>query len=150
MPRIVGVDVPLERPVLIGLTAIFGIGRSTSAQLLEQAGIDPQTRVRDLTDDEVVRLRELIDRDVITEGDLRREVRQNIQRLIEIGCYRGIRHRPQPAGAWSAHAHECSHAARRPQDGGGAQAGSAAKVAGQERRRDMAGCVPPVHLRCAS
>ena len=93
MPRIVGVDIPLERPVLIGLTAIYGIGRSTSAQLLEQAGIDPQTRVRDLTDDEVVRMRELIDRDVITEGDLRREVRQNIQRLIEIGCYRGIRHR---------------------------------------------------------
>ncbi|MAG37733.1 MAG: 30S ribosomal protein S13 [Dehalococcoidia bacterium] len=93
MPRIAGVDVPLERPALIGLTAIFGIGRSTSARLLDQAGVDPQTRVRDLSDDEVVRLRELIDRDVITEGDLRREVRQNIQRLIEISCYRGIRHR---------------------------------------------------------
>lgn len=77
----------------IGLTYIFGVGRTTSKKLLEQTGIDPTTRVRDLTDNEVTRLREILEREMIVEGDLRREVAMNIKRLMDIGCYRGLRHR---------------------------------------------------------
>lgn len=93
MARISGVDLPREKRVEIGLTYIFGIGRTTSQGILRDTGIDPDTRVRNLTEEEVVRLREAIDRDLKVEGDLRREVSQNIKRLMEIGCYRGLRHR---------------------------------------------------------
>ena len=93
MARISGVDLPREKRVEIGLTYIYGIGLTTSQQILRETGINPDTRVRDLTEEEVVRLRELIDRNLKVEGDLRREVSQNIKRLMEIGCYRGLRHR---------------------------------------------------------
>jgi len=91
--RIEGVDLPREKRVEIGLTYIFGIGLTTSQLILRETGIDPSTRVRNLTEEEVVRLREFIDRNLKVEGDLRREVSQNIKRLMEIGCYRGLRHR---------------------------------------------------------
>ena len=93
MARISGVDLPREKRVEIGLTYIFGIGLTTSQKVLRETGINPDTRVRNLTEEEVVRLREFIDRNVKVEGDLRREVSQNIKRLMEIGCYRGLRHR---------------------------------------------------------
>jgi len=93
MARIAGINVPLNKRVEIGLTYIYGIGRSTANKLLAEAGIDRDTYVRDLTEDEVVRLRDLIDRDVMVEGDLRRERSQSIKRLMEIGSYRGLRHR---------------------------------------------------------
>jgi small subunit ribosomal protein S13 len=91
--RISGVDLPREKRVEIGLTYIFGIGLTTSQKILAETGINPDTRVRNLTEEEVVRLRESIDRSFKVEGDLRREVAQNIKRLMEIGCYRGLRHR---------------------------------------------------------
>ena len=93
MARISGVDLPREKRVEIGLTYIYGIGLTTSQHILRETGIDPDTRVRNLTEEEVVRLREYIDRNLQVEGDLRREVSQNIKRLMEIGCYRGLRHR---------------------------------------------------------
>ena len=93
MARISGVNIPLNKRVEIGLTYIYGVGRPTSNKLLAEAGISPDTYVRDLTDDEVSKLRDLIDRDYTVEGDLRRERSQAIKRLMEIGCYRGIRHR---------------------------------------------------------
>ena len=93
MARISGVDLPRDKRVEIGLTYIYGIGLTTSQAILRDTGIDPDTRVRNLTEEEVVRLREAIDRDLKVEGDLRREVGQNIKRLMEIGCYRGLRHR---------------------------------------------------------
>jgi small subunit ribosomal protein S13 len=93
MARIAGVDLPREKRVEIGLTYIFGIGRTTAARILKNTGVNPDTRVKDLSDSEVVKLREYIDREVKVEGDLRREVGLNIKRLMEIGCYRGIRHR---------------------------------------------------------
>ena len=93
MARIAGIDLPREKRVEIGLTYIYGIGRTTSSDILLQAGVDPDTRVRDLAEDEVVRLREIISRNHRVEGDLRREVSSNIKRLMEIGCYRGLRHR---------------------------------------------------------
>ena len=93
MARITGVDLPRDKRVEIGLTYIFGIGLTSSQQILRETGISPDTRVRDLTEEEVVRLREYIDRNLKVEGDLRRETSQNIKRLMEIGCYRGIRHR---------------------------------------------------------
>jgi small subunit ribosomal protein S13 len=93
MARIAGINIPLNKRVEVGLTYIYGIGRPTSNQLLAQAGIQPDTYVRDLTDDEVAKLRDLIDNDHTVEGDLRRERSQNIKRLMEIGCYRGLRHR---------------------------------------------------------
>jgi small subunit ribosomal protein S13 len=93
MARISGVNIPLNKRVEIGLTYIYGIGRSTSNELLAKVGIEPDRKVRDLTEDEVVQLRDLIDEDVIVEGDLRRERSQSIKRLQEIGCYRGLRHR---------------------------------------------------------
>jgi len=91
--RIAGVDLPRDKRVEIGLTYIFGIGQTTSRLIVREAGVNPDTRVRDLTEEEVVRLRESIDKNVKVEGDLRREVAQNIKRLMEIGCYRGLRHR---------------------------------------------------------
>lgn len=93
MARIAGVDLPREKRVEIGLTYIYGLGRSKAKEILEKTAINPDTRVRDLTDDEISRLRELIDKEYKVEGDLRREVALNIKRLIEIGCYRGRRHR---------------------------------------------------------
>ncbi|NLP16488.1 MAG: 30S ribosomal protein S13 [Clostridiales bacterium] len=93
MARISGVDLPRDKRVEIGLTYIYGIGRSSSNRILAQANVDPNTRVRDLTDDEVSRIREVIDETQMVEGDLRREIALNIKRLQEIGCYRGIRHR---------------------------------------------------------
>ena len=93
MARISGVNIPLNKRVEIGLTYIYGIGRPTSNEILAQLGIEPDRKVRDLTDDEVAKLRDMIDRDLVVEGDLRRERSQNIKRLMEIGCYRGIRHR---------------------------------------------------------
>src|SRR5450759_464456 len=93
MARIAGINIPPQKRVEIGLTYIYGIGRSTSNKVLVIVGIDPNTKVRDLTEEEIVRLREAIDREVTVEGDLRRERSQNIKRLMDIGCYRGIRHR---------------------------------------------------------
>jgi len=93
MARIAGVNIPLNKRVEIGLTYIYGIGQPTSNEMLAQLGISPDTYVRDLTDDEVSKLRDLIDRDYTVEGDLRRERSQAIKRLMEIGCYRGMRHR---------------------------------------------------------
>jgi len=93
MARIAGVDIPREKQVFFSLTYIYGIGRTKAGQILDQVQIDPTTKVRDLTDDEVLRLRTVVEGEHIVEGDLRREVRQNIQRLIEINCYRGYRHR---------------------------------------------------------
>jgi small subunit ribosomal protein S13 len=93
MARIAGINIPLNKRVEVGMTYIYGIGRSTSNKLLKEAGVDPDTYVRDLTDDEVSKLRDLIDRDMTVEGDLRRERSQNVKRLMEIGSYRGLRHR---------------------------------------------------------
>jgi small subunit ribosomal protein S13 len=93
MARIAGVDIPRDKRVDISLRYIFGIGGTAAGRIVSQAQVNPATKVRDLTDDEVNRIRELIDKGYTVEGDLRREVRQNIQRLVEINCYRGVRHR---------------------------------------------------------
>ncbi len=93
MARIAGVDIPREKRVEIALTYIYGIGLTTSQKILARTGINPDTRVNQLTDDEVTRLRDVIEREMVVEGDLRREVAMNIKRLIDINCYRGIRHR---------------------------------------------------------
>jgi small subunit ribosomal protein S13 len=93
MARISGVNIPLNKRAEIGLTYIYGIGRPTANKLLKEVGVDPDTYVRNLTDDEVVKLRDAIDGELTVEGDLRRERSQNIKRLQEIGCYRGLRHR---------------------------------------------------------
>lgn len=93
MARISGVDLPREKRVEIGLTYIYGIGRVSSNKILEKAKVSPDTRCKDLTDEEVGRIRDIIDEEYMVEGDLRREVAMNIKRLQEIGCYRGIRHR---------------------------------------------------------
>jgi small subunit ribosomal protein S13 len=93
MARIAGVNIPLNKRVEVGLTYIYGIGRPASNQILKEAGIGPDTYVRDLTDDEVSKLRDIIDSEHTVEGDLRRERSQNVKRLMEIGCYRGLRHR---------------------------------------------------------
>lgn len=93
MARIAGVDLPRDKRVEVGLTYIYGIGLATSQEILRNTGINPDTRIKDLAEEEVTRLREIIDRDYVVEGDLRREVGLNIKRLQEIGCYRGMRHR---------------------------------------------------------
>jgi small subunit ribosomal protein S13 len=93
LARIAGINIPLNKRVEIGLTYIFGIGRSRALEILKKAGVDPNTYVKDLTDDEVVKLREAIDNDLTVEGDLRRERSQDVKRLMEIGAYRGLRHR---------------------------------------------------------
>ena len=93
MARIVGIDLPRDKRVEIGLTYIYGIGRTSSNKILAAAKVNPDTRVRELTDEEVKRISEIIEKDYMVEGDLRREVAMNIKRLQEIGCYRGIRHR---------------------------------------------------------
>jgi small subunit ribosomal protein S13 len=93
MARIAGVDLPREKRVEIGLTYIFGIGPTSSRRIVGQTGVSPETRIKDLTEDEVARLREVVERQHVVEGDLRREVNLNIKRLMEIGSYRGLRHR---------------------------------------------------------
>jgi small subunit ribosomal protein S13 len=93
MARIAGVNIPLNKRVEIGLTYIYGVGQPTSNEMLAKLGISPDTYVRDLTDDEIAKLRDLIDTEHVVEGDLRRERSQNVKRLMEIGCYRGLRHR---------------------------------------------------------
>ena len=93
MARIAGVDLPRDKRVEIGLTYIYGIGRPSATRILKEAGVNPDTRCKDLTDAEVTRIRDVIDRTQVIEGDLRREVAMNIKRLTEIGCYRGTRHR---------------------------------------------------------
>jgi small subunit ribosomal protein S13 len=93
LARIAGINIPLNKRVEIGLTYIFGIGRSTAREIVQKAGVDPDTYVKDLTDDEVLKLREAIDQELNVEGDLRREQSQNVKRLMEIGAYRGLRHR---------------------------------------------------------
>ena len=93
MARIAGVDLPREKRVDIGLTYIFGIGRSTALKIVQKAGLNGQTRVKDLSEDEIVKLREIIDRDHEVEGDLRKEISMNIKRLVDTGTFRGLRHR---------------------------------------------------------
>ena len=93
MARIAGIDLPREKRIEIGLTYIYGIGRTSANKILELAEIDPDTRVKDLTDEQEAKLRDVIDKNFTIEGDLRREVALNIKRLTEIGCYRGVRHR---------------------------------------------------------
>jgi small subunit ribosomal protein S13 len=93
MARIAGVDLPRDKRVEIGLTYIYGIGRVSADKILKASGVNPDTRCRDLTDEEVKAISEVIDRDMVVEGDLRREIALNIKRLQEIGCYRGVRHR---------------------------------------------------------
>ena len=93
MARIAGVDLPREKRVEVGLTYIYGIGLPTAQKILARTGVNPDTRIRDLSEEEVNRLREVIDKEIKVEGDLRREVSLNIKRLMEIGCYRGLRHR---------------------------------------------------------
>jgi small subunit ribosomal protein S13 len=93
LARIAGINIPLNKRVEVGLTYIYGIGESTAREILNKAGADPNTYVKDLTDDEIVRLREIIDNEYAVEGDLRREREQNRRRLMEIGAYRGLRHR---------------------------------------------------------
>lgn len=93
MARIEGIDLPREKRIEIGLTYIHGIGRPTSRQVLQSTRVDPDTRVRDLTEDQIALLRDFIGQNLTVEGDLRREVQMNIKRLVEIGCYRGVRHR---------------------------------------------------------
>lgn len=93
MARLAGVDLPRDKRVEIGLTYIYGIGRTTASRILKDANVNPDTRVRDLTDEEVIRIKDVMDETCVVEGDLRREVAMNIKRLTEIGCYRGIRHR---------------------------------------------------------
>jgi small subunit ribosomal protein S13 len=93
MARIAGVDLPREKRTEIGLTYLFGIGRSTANKILRETGVDPDKRVKDLTETEVSTLREYIDKNLIVEGDLKRDVQLSIKRLVEIGCYRGVRHR---------------------------------------------------------
>jgi len=93
MARIAGVDLPRDKRIEIGLTYIFGIGRPTATEILRKAGVDPSTRIKNLSEEEAGAIRKIIDQDHVVEGDLRREVSLNIKRLMEIGCYRGIRHR---------------------------------------------------------
>lgn len=93
MARIAGIDLPKNKRIEIGLTYIFGIGQKTATKILEETGVNPDIRVKDLSEDDVAKLREYIDKNIMVEGDLRRNVSLNIKRLVEIGCYRGVRHR---------------------------------------------------------
>ena len=93
MARIAGIDLPMNKRVEIGLTYIYGIGRQTATTILKETGVNPDTRIKDLSEDDVAKLREYIDKHYTVEGDLRREVALNIKRLVEVGCYRGVRHR---------------------------------------------------------
>ena len=136
MARIAGVNIPLNKRVEIGLTYIYGVGRSSSNELLAKLGISPDTYVRDLTEDEVAKLRDAIDDDLMVEGDLRRERSQNVKRLMETGSYRGMRHRRGPARARPEHQDQRAHAQGPEADAGrrqeeGDQEVSAANAAAQ-------------------
>ena len=109
MARISGVDLPREKRIEIGLTYIYGIGRTTAKNILAQTGVNPDTRVKDLTEDDVSKIRDCIEKNIHVEGDLRREVSMNIKRQIEIGSYRGIRHRKGTSRKRSVHQAECPH-----------------------------------------
>ncbi len=118
MPRISGVDLPREKRVDIGLTYIFGIGRTTASKICEAADVDPATKVRDLTEDETSRIRDYIDNNLTVEGDLRRDTRTNIDRLMSIGCYRGLRHRRGlPVRGQRTHTNARTRKGKRPQIG---------------------------------
>lgn len=93
MPRLLGVDIPADRPTVVSLTYLYGVGRKIAGELCHKAGVDPHVRARELTEDEVARLASLLDKDYVVEGQLRRQVAQNISRLKDINCYRGLRHR---------------------------------------------------------
>ena len=114
MARIAGVDLPKDKRIEIGLTYVYGIGRTSANKILEMTGINPDTRVKDLTDEEEAKLRECIDHHYIVEGDLRRQTALDIKRLTEIGCYRGLRHRPAIAACATAAACPCAASAPRP------------------------------------
>ncbi len=107
MARIAGVNLPTNKRIVIALQYIYGIGGAKAHEILGKVSIPESRRVSQLTDQEVLQLREVIDRDYMVEGDLRREVAMNIKRLMDLGCYRGLASPPQPAGAWPAHAHQC-------------------------------------------
>ena len=126
MARIAGVDLPLNKRVEIGLTYIYGIGRPKANFILEKADVRPDTRVKDLSEEEVVRIRKVITDDVKVEGDLRRDISVDIKRLMDIGCYRGMRHRRNLPGAGTAHAHQ------RPDPQGPAQADDRRQEEGHE------------------
>ena len=126
MARIAGVDLPRDKRVEIGLTYLYGIGRNLSREILQQTQVGPDTRIKDLTEAEVAELREVIERGYVVEGDLRREVQMNVKRLIEIGCYRGIRHRRN----LPAHGQRTRTNAR-------TRRGPKKTVAGRGRRRGM-------------
>ncbi|WP_066306465.1 30S ribosomal protein S13 [Atopobium deltae] len=119
MARINGVDLPREKRVEIGLTYIYGIGRTSANKICQVAGVNPDTHVRDLTEDEVTKLRDAISDNYTVEGDLRREVRQNVARLMEIGCYRGLRHRKGlPVHGQRTHTNARTRKGKRRQVGG--------------------------------
>ena len=109
MARIAGVNIPAQKRVEIALRYIYGIGPDRATAICTKIGIPTERRVNELTDDEIFRIREVIDADYKVEGDLRRDVAMNIKRLMDLGCYRGLRHRKGPAGPWPAHAYECAH-----------------------------------------
>ena len=109
MARIAGVNLPTNKRVLVGLQYIHGIGGKRAHDIMTNLNIPFERRVSQLTDQEVLQIREAIDRDYMVEGDLRREVSMNIKRLVDLGCYRGLRHRKQPARAWAAHPHQRAH-----------------------------------------
>lgn len=110
MARLVGVDLPRDKRIEVGLTYIYGIGLTTSKKILAETGVDPSVRVKDLTEDDLTKLRDYIQANIKVEGDLHREVSQNVKRLMEIGCYRGHPSSSRPARSRTAHAHECAHA----------------------------------------
>lgn len=119
MARLVGVDLPRDKRIEVGLTYIYGIGLTTSKKILSETGINPDTRVNDLTEDELSKLRDYIQENLTTEGDLHREVSQNIKRLMEIGCYRGLRHRRGlPVRGQSTHTNARTRKGPRKQIGG--------------------------------
>jgi len=123
LARISGVDLPREKRIEIGLTYIYGIGRTTADKILADTGVDPNVRVKDLTEDEESKLREYIDKNVMVEGDLRRETSQDIKRLMEIGCYRGLRHRKGlPVRGQRTHTNARTRKGPRKQIGGKKQA----------------------------
>ncbi len=127
MARIAGVDIPKEKRVEVSLSYIYGIGPTLSRKILEQTGVNPDTRVKDLTDEEINRIREVIDKNYRVEGDLRKEINFNIKRLIEIGCYRGLRHR-----------RGLPVRGQRTRTNARTKRGSRKTVAGRGRRRGMA------------
>ncbi len=135
MARIAGVDLPPNKRVEIGLTYIFGIGRPSSNKILETAKVDRNTRVKDLSEDEVSRIRKTIQDDYEVEGDLRKDTSQDIKRLMEIGCYRGLRHRRNLPGPRPAHPHERPHAEGPPQGRRGRQEEGDEEVGGRRGNR---------------